>query len=106
MITENFKNKVVDFQMDDCTDDIYFEGCDDTLTEEFMNTLMSKVRICEWFHEGNKTEGMLTFQSDIEFTIDWVVKVMGEDWSTDREEDYTQSVIVNMDDTQYKVINW
>jgi hypothetical protein len=92
--------------MDDISDDVTFEGCDDLLTEEFMTNLMKKVIGCNWFIEGNKTEGTITFESDIEFTIDWVVKTMGDDWDTDTEEEYSQSVLINMDDSIYKVITW
>jgi hypothetical protein len=105
-MTDNFKDRQIDFQFDDISDDVTFEGCDDVLTEEFMTNLMKKIRGCEWFIEGNKTEGTITFQSDIMFSVDWVVKTMGDDWDTDEEEEYSQDVILNIDDTQYKVINW
>ncbi len=107
MKPNNFQNRVIEFQMDDISDDVTFEGCDENvLTEEFMLNLMNKIKERNWFIEGNKTEGTITFESDIEFTIDWVVKTMGDDWDTDTEEEHTQSVLLNMDDTIYKVINW
>lgn len=101
------QNRVIEFFIDDVDDVVSFEGCDDTyFTEEFMTHLMNKVRVTDWFLEGNKTEGSITFHSLTEFTIEWVVKTMGEDWDSDEEEEHSQDVLLNMDTSQYKVVNW
>lgn len=103
----HYENRVIEFETDDVDDVFTFEGCDDTyLTHEFMTNLMTKVRVCDWFVEGNKTEGTITFESKNEFTIDWVVKDMGEDWDSDLEEEYSQNVLINYDSDSTKVVNW
>jgi len=104
---KNYENRVIEFEMDDVDDLYHFEGCDDTyLTHEFMTNLMNNVRRQDWFVEGNKTEGTITFESKNEFTVDWVVKYMGEDWDTDEEDEYSQNVLLNYDSDTTKVVNW
>lgn len=103
----SYKDRVIEFEMDDISEDFFFEGCDETyLTEEFMTNLMNKIRGCDWFIEGNKTEGVVTFESPNEFMIDWVVKTMGEDWDSDEEEEHSQKVLINYDSDSTKVVNW
>ena len=103
---QDYKGREIEFQMDDVDDNVYFEGCDDhTLTDEFMTNLMEKVMSCKWFIMGNKTEGIITFQSHNEFTIDWKSITMGEDWDTDEEDDHTQEVLLNYDSEQTQVVN-
>ena len=104
---QDYYGKEIEFQMDDVSDEVYFEGCDDTtLTEEFMTQLMEKVRGCKWFIEGNKTEGTITFQYHNEFTIDWRTIEMGEDWDSDEETEHSQDVIINIDSENYEVVNF
>jgi hypothetical protein len=67
---------------------------------------MEKVMSCKWFIMGNKTEGLITFQSHNEFTIDWKSITMGEDWDTDEEDDHTQEVLLNYDSEQTQVVNF
>ena len=51
-----------EFQMDDVSEDIYVEGeFTDTITEEHVLNVLHFVRNQEWFSEGNKTEGIVTF---------------------------------------------
>lgn len=104
----HYENKVIEFEMDDIDDTITYEGdMDDTyLTEDFLTNLLTKIRGCKWFMEGNKTEGTLTFHTNNELTIDWVVKTMGEDWDSDKEEEYSMNVLINYDETTTKVVNW
>ena len=104
---QDYNGREIEFQIDDVDDNVYFEGCDDnTLTEEFMTQLMKKIRGCKWFIEGNKTEGIITFQYHNEFTIDWKSINMGEDWDTDEEEDHSQEVLLNYDTQQTQVVNF
>jgi len=104
---QDYNGREIEFQMDDVDDNIYFEGCDEqTLTDEFMTNLMEKVMSCKWFIMGNKTEGIITFQSHNEFTIDWKSITMGEDWDTDEEDDHTQEVLLNYDSEQTQVVNF
>jgi hypothetical protein len=104
---QDYKGREIEFQMDDVDPNIYFQGCDeDTLTDEFMTNLMEKVRSCDWFIEGNKTEGIITFESHNEFTIDWKSIEMGDDWDTDEEVDHSQDVLLNYDPKQYQVVNF
>jgi hypothetical protein len=104
---QDYNGREIEFQMDDVDDNVYFEGCDEqTLTEEFMTKLMEKVRGCKWFIEGNKTEGIVTFQYHNEFTIDWKSITMGEDWDSDEEVDHSQDVILNYDHEQTEVVNF
>lgn len=107
MFNQDYKGREIEFQMDDVDDNVYFEGCDEhTLTEMFMKQLMEKVRQQKWFVEGNRTEGIVTFQSHNEFTIDWKSINMGEDWDTDEEVDHSQDVLINIDHEQYNVVNF
>lgn len=107
MFNQDYKNREIEFQMDDIDDNVYFEGCDEhTLTEMFMTQLMEKVRGCKWFIEGNKTEGIITFHSDNEFTIDWKSITMGDDWDTDQEVEHKQDVLLNIDHSQWEVVNF
>lgn len=107
MFNQDYKGREIEFQMDDVDDNVYFEGCDEhTLTEMFMKQLMEKVRQQKWFTEGNKTEGIITFQSHNEFTIDWKSITMGEDWDSDEEVDHSQDVLINIDHEQYHVVNF
>lgn len=104
---QDYYGKEIEFQMDDVSDEVYFEGCDDTtLTEEFMTQLMEKVRGCKWFIEGNKTEGTIIFQYHNEFTILWRTIEMGEDWDSDEETEHSQDVIINIDPENYEVVNF
>ena len=104
---QDYYGKEIEFQMDDVSDEVYFEGCDDTtLTEEFMTQLMEKVRGCKWFIEGNKTEGTIIFQYHNEFTILWRTIEMGEDWDSDEEMEHSQDVIINIDPENYEVVNF
>ena len=104
---QDYYGKEIEFQMDDVSDEVYFEGCDDTtLTKEFMTQLMEKVRGCKWFIEGNKTEGTITFQYHNEFTILWRTIEMGEDWDSDEETEHSQDVIINIDPENYEVVNF
>jgi len=107
MFNQDYKGREIEFQMDDVDDNVYLEGCDEhTLTEMFMKQLMEKVRQQKWFIEGNKTEGIITFQSHNEFTIDWKSITMGEDWDSDEEVNHSQDVLINIDHEQYHVVNF
>ena len=107
IMSNEYKGREIEFQMDDVDDNIYFEGCDeDTIPEIFMKQLMDKIRSQKWFIEGNKTEGIVTFHSSIELTIDWKSITMGEDWDSDEEQDHSQDVILNMDTSQYVVVDY
>jgi hypothetical protein len=91
--------KVINFYLTDISEnDFYFEGCNETLTEEKVTELFKDIRKQDWFVEGNKTEGTITFMGGTEVLIEWEVKTMGEDWDTDESEEhehtYQQNIIV------------
>ena len=107
MFNQDFKDREIEFQMDDISNDVQFEGYDEhTITEQFMKQLFEKIRGQKWFTEGNRTEGIVTFLSDNEFTIDWKSITMGDDWDTDQETEHTQDVLLNIDHTQWVVVNY
>ena len=107
MSNSDYKDREIEFQFDDVDNVINFEGCDEhTITEEFMNHLFKQLRKHHWFYEGNKTEGIVTFHSEIELSIDWKTIEMGDDWDTDMEEEYSQDILLNMDPSQWFVVNY
>ena len=107
MFNQDFKGREIEFSFDDIDEGVNFEGCDEhTLTEEFMKHLFVQLRKHHWFYEGNKTEGIVTFHSDNEFTLDWKTIDMGDDWDTDEENEYTQDVLLNIDPSQWFVVNY
>jgi len=107
MFNQDFKDREIEFQMDDLSDEVYFEGCDEhTLTEMFMIQLFEKIKLKDWFVQGNKTEGIVTFHSDNELTIEWKSITMGDDWDTDEEVEHKQDVLLNIDPSQWEVINY
>jgi len=107
MSNQDYKDREIEFSFDDVDREVYFEGCDEhTLTEEFMKNLFVKIRRHHWFYEGNKTEGIVTFHSENELTIDWKTIEMGDDWDTDMECDYSQDILLNMDPSQWFVVNY
>lgn len=107
MSNSDYKGREIEFSFDDLFDGIDFEGCDgDTITEEFMTHLFKQLRKHHWFYEGNKTEGIVTFHSELELTIDWKTIERGDDWDTDEENEYSQDILLNMDPSQWFVINY
>jgi hypothetical protein len=107
MSNSDYKDREIEFQFDDVDNIVYFEGCDEhTLTEEFMTHLFKQLRKHHWFFEGNKTEGIVTFHSELELTIDWKTIEMGDDWDTDQEEEHKQDILLNMDPSQWFVLNY
>ena len=92
--------------MDDQSTDIVFEGVDnDSLlySEKTLTTIMEKVRECDWFVEGNRTEGIIQFQHIDRFEIEWTTINLNEDLESEYE-DYGMKVKINFGDDEYKYI--
>lgn len=89
--------KEINFYLTDISeDDFYFEGCDDTFTEEKMTELFNEIRKQEWFIEGNKTEGIIIFMIGTEILVEWNVITMGEDWDSDENDEYEHTYQQNV----------
>jgi len=90
--------KEISFYLTDINEnDFYFEGCDETFTEEKMTELFKDIRKQDWFVEGNKTEGTINFMFGTEILVVWETKTMGDDWDSDdsdeHEHTYQQNII-------------
>jgi hypothetical protein len=96
--------KEFQFYIDDISEDITIEvdNSENTQSEE---DLVKKIRNQEWFIEGNKTEGTITFHSDYDISVNWVTITMDKDLS-DIIEEYSQDCIINPDISTYKTIEF
>jgi hypothetical protein len=116
-LRETFKGKVVSFEVNDISDDIYLsdtvtrmvdgqkseESYDEVFSMELIKNIVEKIRGQKWFTEGNKTIGQLSFIDNIQVTLDWEVHYMTDDF--DSEVDYLyHELIINPDTDTYKVI--
>ncbi len=117
VLNETFKGKVVSFEINDISDEIYLsdtvtrmvegqrseESYDEVFSTELIKNIVEKIRGQKWFTEGNKTIGQLSFIDNIQVTLDWEVHYMTED--LDSEIDYLyHELIINPDRDTYKVI--
>jgi hypothetical protein len=99
-------NVEIRFEMDDQSTDITFEGVDnDSLlySEKTLTLIMDKVRKCDWFIEGNRTEGIVEFEHIDRFVMEWTTINLNEDLETDYK-DYSMKVKINFEDDEYKYI--
>lgn len=96
---------MVEFYIDDVSDDISLEGIEESSEYyDIVEGVVEKLRSQEWFIEGNKTKGTITFHSDYDISVQWKCMSMGTDWDTDKEEEYFQDCIINPDTSTYKTI--
>jgi hypothetical protein len=116
-LRETFRSKVVSFEVNDISDDVYLsdtvtkmvdgekseESYDEIFSIEFIKNLVEKIRECEWFTEGNKTIGQLSFIDNIQVTLDWEVHYMTEDLDSEIDYFYHELIVVPISET-YKVI--
>ena len=100
--------KEIQFYIDDVSDDVTLETLngDSVENSQFYEELVNKIRSQKWFIEGNKTEGVITFHSDYDISIDWVSITMGDDWGSDEEVEHYQDCIINPDTSTYKTIEF
>ena len=96
--------KEFQFYIDDISEDITIEDSNSEDTQ-FEEDLVKKIRSQEWFVEGNRTEGTITFHSDYDISVDWVSITMGKDLS-DIVEEHSQDCIINPDTSTYKTIEF
>lgn len=100
----NMSGKEIGFSFDDVnSDDVIFEGCDETFFEEMVSNILKGIRGQKWFSEGNKTEGTLTFYSEFGIMVKWTTTMMGSDWDDDEEENHLQEIIL-VPSSDYKVV--
>jgi hypothetical protein len=104
----NIMVKEIQFYIDDVSDDVTLETLngDSVENSQFYEELVNKIRSQKWFIEGNKTEGVITFHSDFDISIDWMSITMGKDWDSDIEESHSQDCIINPDTTTFKTIEF
>jgi len=104
---------MVEFYIDDVSEHISLEGIEESSVNSqtdyqgyysMVKSVVEKLRSQEWFMEGNKTEGTITFHSEHHISVQWKCMSMGTDWDTDEEEEYSQDCIINPDTSTYKTI--
>ena len=99
--------KEIQFYIDEVSSDITLETLDgDSVENSQVEELVNKIRSQEWFIEGNKTEGVITFHSDFDISVNWVSITMGKDWDSDIEERHSQYCIINPDTTTFKTLEF
>jgi hypothetical protein len=82
------------FEIDDVSTDIEVMGeFTDIHTEEYVKEVISEFRGTHWFNEGNRTEGVITFEVD-KITITWkTINMYTEDGDLfSEEEDYSRVI--------------
>jgi hypothetical protein len=99
--------KEIQFYLDDVSNDVILETLDGVdVQNSQVEELIEKIRSQEWFVEGNKTEGVITFHSDFDISVNWVSITMGKDWDSDIEKRHSQDCIINPDTSTYKTIEF
>jgi hypothetical protein len=99
--------KEIQFYIDDISDDVVLETLDGVIVDDSqIEELVNKIRGQRWFIEGNKTEGVITFHSDFDISINWLSITMSNDWSSYKEVEHSQDCIINPDTSTYKTIEF
>jgi len=99
--------KEIQFYLNDVSNDVILETLDGVdVQNSQVEELIEKIRSQEWFIEGNKTEGVITFHSDFDISVNWVSITMGKDWDSDIEKRHSQDCIINPDTTTFKTIEF
>jgi hypothetical protein len=99
--------KKIQFYLDDVSDDVILETLDGVdVQNSQVEELIEKIKNQEWFIQGNKTEGVITFHSDFDISVNWVSITMGKDWDSDIEKTHSQDCIINPDTTTFKTIEF
>ena len=91
--------KEFQFYINDISEDITLEGEVEYLQ---MEELVKKIRSQDWFIEGNRTEGKVTFYSDFDIWVNWTTITM----VSDIVNEYSQDCIINPDKTTFKTIEF
>lgn len=98
----------VQFYLDDVDNEIDVEVTEgvEIFDEETLYTILNKIMNSNWFVQGNKTEGILTFEDKSNLSIDWKSITMGEDWDSDEEDDHEikLSIVWNEDQTDVELV--
>ena len=103
----NIMVKEVQFYIDDSSNDVVLETLDGVSVDDSkIEKLVNKIRGERWFIQGNKTEGVITYHSDFDISINWVSITMGDDWGSDKEVEHSQDCIINPDTYTYKTIEF
>ena len=96
----------VEFTMDDISDEVDFyvtdESRDDIIfEEEIVQEIFDVIIKSDWFIQGNRTEGLLTFGKRLnigrEVNLDWKSIMMGSDWDTDVTVEHEMDFVLTLE---------
>ena len=96
----------VEFSMDDLSNEVDFYVTDESRDDIFYDSesveeIFEVIKKSDWFIQGNRTEGLLTFGKRLnigrEVNLDWKSIMMGSDWDTDVTVEHEMDFVLTLE---------